>query len=96
MAKRKIVPSESFERSYKKFVKGNASLKKAIQKAILQLEEEAFSPILKSHKLSGALVGLFACSCGYDCRIIFSIEKDKIKKEEVVLLIDIGSHEDVY
>ncbi len=58
------------------------------------MEEDAFSAQLKTHKLSGSLYGLLACSCGYDCRIIFTIEKEK--NEEVILLIDIGTHDEVY
>ena len=96
MPARKIVLTESFKRSWKKFSKGNNTLVRAIQKAIAQLAENAFSANLRSHKLSGALLDLFACSCGYDCRIIFSIEKDMTRNEEVIILIDIGAHEDVY
>jgi len=37
---------------------------------------------------------LLACSCGYNCRIIFTVEKQK--NEEMILLIDIGTHDEVY
>ncbi len=37
------------------------------------MESDIFSPSLETNKLSGKLAGLFACSCGYDCRIIFSL-----------------------
>ncbi len=94
MPVRQIILTKSFEKSYRKFVKGNVRLKDAIGKSIAQLEEDAFSSQLKTHKLSGNLYGLYACSCGYDCRIVFSIEKQKDK--EVILLVDIGTHEDVY
>jgi mRNA interferase YafQ len=63
---------------------------------LTSLEEDAFSLQLKTHKLSGNLFGLLACTCGYDCRIIFSIEKDSSTHKEVVLLIDIGTHDEVY
>jgi len=51
---------------------------------------------LKTHHLSGSLSGYFACSCGFDCRIIFAKEKSKEQGKEVLLLIDIGSHDQVY
>ncbi|MDQ6902696.1 MAG: type II toxin-antitoxin system mRNA interferase toxin, RelE/StbE family, partial [Bacteroidota bacterium] len=35
-------------------------------------------------------------SCGYDCRIVFSIVQDDKAKAEFILLIDIGTHEEVY
>ncbi|WP_299516923.1 hypothetical protein [Mucilaginibacter sp.] len=50
-------------------------------------------PTLRTHKLSGKLAAYLACSCGYDCRIIFTIEKDNV---ENILLLDIGTHDDVY
>jgi mRNA-degrading endonuclease YafQ of YafQ-DinJ toxin-antitoxin module len=46
--------------------------------------------------LSGALFGLWACSCGYDCRIIFSVEIAPESDEEVIVLLDIGTHDEVY
>lgn len=95
MKKRKLVLSTSFKKSYKKFVSKKPFLKPAIEEAILQLEEDAFAPGLKTHKLSGKLYGYLACSCGYDCRIVFSIEKEK-SQNEFILLIDIGTHEEVY
>ena len=94
MPSRKLVSSKSFEKSFKKFVKGNTVLQDNIEKTLRLMELDVFSSHLKSHKLSGNLYGLFACSCGYDSRIIFSIEKHA--GHEVILLIDIGTHDEVY
>jgi addiction module RelE/StbE family toxin len=96
MTRRRLVLSKSFQKSFKKFIAKNPSLKLLIESALIKLEENAFLPELKTHKLSGNLFGLYACSCGYDCRIIFSIEKDMKSKAEVILLIDIGTHDEVY
>lgn len=96
MSRRKLVLSKSFEKSHKKFITKRPALKSAIEKALLELEDDAFAAKLKTHKLSGNLYGYFACACGYDCRIVFSIEKVIKPKEEFILLIDIGTHEDVY
>jgi mRNA-degrading endonuclease YafQ of YafQ-DinJ toxin-antitoxin module len=60
------------------------------------MEEDIFAPALGTHKLSGALSGLRACSCGYDCRIVFSLEHDSDSGAEVIVLLDIGSHDEVY
>ena len=51
---------------------------------------------LASHKLSGQLRGLWACSVGFDCRIVYELVRDPGDGDETVLLIDIGSHDDVY
>ena len=96
MVKRNLVLSKSFEKSYIKFVNKRPVLKNAIQKSILLLAEDALNPKLKTHKLSGNLYGMFACSCGYDCRIIFSIVVNKSTKEEEILLLDLGTHDEVY
>jgi mRNA-degrading endonuclease YafQ of YafQ-DinJ toxin-antitoxin module len=45
----------------------------------------------RTHKLSGTLKDLWAFSCGYDCRVVFTF-----LAERTVLLIDIGSHDEVY
>ena len=96
MSQRKLVLSKSFIKSYKKFTAKNDDLKAVIEKALFKLEENAFAPGLRTHKLSGNLFGYFACSCGYDCRIIFSIERNIKTKTEVIILVDIGTHDAVY
>ena len=40
------------------------------------MEEDVFAANLDTHKLGGSLEGINACSCGYDCRVLFSIEED--------------------
>ena len=94
---RKLVLSKAFEKSYKKFTSRNSLLESSIGRALLKLQQNAYDPSLKTHKLSGKLALYFACSCGYDCRIIFTIEKDLVNPEaENILLLDIGTHDDVY
>lgn len=96
MAKRIITSTNSFIKAYKKFVSKKPHLKLAIDKSISMLEEDCYSPLLSTHKLTGKLIGTLACSCGYDCRILFTIEKDTKSNKEVILLIDIGTHNEVY
>ncbi len=60
------------------------------------MERDIFAQGLGTHKLSGVLSGLWACSCGYDCRIVFSLETDTTTGNEVILLLDIGTHQEVY
>lgn len=93
---RLLVETPRFRRSYRRFVRHNASLQKRIEESLRQMEIDVFAPQMGAHKLSGELLGLFACSCGYDCRIVFTIEVGESDAEEVILLLDIGSHDDVY
>ena len=92
----KLVKSPSFEKAFVKFVKKFPYLKQSIERSLVELEENCFSEKLKTHKLGGKLFGAYACSCGYDCRIVFSFEKDSSSKGDYILLADIGTHESVY
>jgi addiction module RelE/StbE family toxin len=91
-----IVWSNGFKRSFKKIIKKNPQLQEQIIKALKLLTDDPFTPSLKSHKLGGNLAGLWSCSVAYDCRIIFSFSEDEKLLETVILLVDIGSHDEVY
>jgi len=58
------------------------------------LAEEAFDPRLKTHKLKGHLAGSWACSAGYDLRVVFQFVKQK--GAEAILLEAVGTHDEVY
>ncbi|MCP5094136.1 MAG: type II toxin-antitoxin system mRNA interferase toxin, RelE/StbE family [Chloroflexi bacterium] len=85
-----------FGTTTRKFTRRDKKLGRRIDDALRQMEEDVFVPSLSVHKLSGALIGLWACSCGYDCRVIFSLELDLASNEEVIVLLDIGTHDEVY
>lgn len=53
-----------------------------------------FSSSLKTHKLKGEFEGYWSCSVTYDIRIIFKIVKDE--SEDAILLLSIGTHDEVY
>ncbi len=80
-----------FKRVYKKKVRGDAHLKEEFWEMMELFGRDPFNPILKTHKLSGKLKGLWAFSVNYDCRVIFSF-----LSQREVLLIDIGAHDEVY
>lgn len=93
---RKLVLTSRFKRSLRKFVKRDSRLRAHVEDALKQMEIDVFASKLSTHRLKGEFEGLRACSCGYDCRIIFSLEKDSETNEEVVVLLNIGSHDEVY
>jgi addiction module RelE/StbE family toxin len=87
----KIVWDQGFKRAYKKKIKNNDDLKKKFWSAVNTFSKNPFDPRVRTHKLTGKLKDLWAFSCSSDCRVIFKfLEKDE------VLLIDIGSHAEVY
>nr|WP_293351388.1 MULTISPECIES: type II toxin-antitoxin system YafQ family toxin [unclassified Microcoleus] len=91
-----VVWSSGFNRSFRKIVKKNPQLKDQITKVLKLLADDPFTPSLNSHKLGGDLAGLWSCSVAYDCRIIFNFSEDEELLEMVILLVDIGSHDEVY
>jgi len=92
----KLIPTKHFDRSYKKFVKQYPYLESKIKNTLQLMEEDIFNPILNTHKLEGKLYHLNSCSCRYDCRIIFEIDLNKTTNEEEIILLDIGTHDEVY
>ena len=92
--KRVLLKSSSFIRSAKRTVKKDSRLAKDIQATLELLSEDAFHPHLKTHKLKGNLEGSWACSVGYDLRIVFEFVQHE--RTEAILLETVGSHDEVY
>ncbi len=87
----KIVWDEGFKKSYKRKIKNNVELKKKFWTTMELFSTDPFNARLRTHKLTGKLEGLWAMSVTFDCRVIF-----KFLNKSTVLLIDIGSHDEVY
>jgi len=92
----KLILSSSFKRAFKNIIKRRPDLKSKIEAKLRLLAENPHNPILRTHKLKGRLSGAWACSIEYDCRIVFSFEQNPETQVEEVVLIDIGSHDEVY
>jgi mRNA-degrading endonuclease YafQ of YafQ-DinJ toxin-antitoxin module len=92
--KRVLLRSTAFVRAAKKYCKTRPEASDELRSGLQLLEENAFHPRLKTHKLSGQLKGSWAASAGYDLRIIFSF----VPREggEAVLLESVGTHDEVY
>ncbi len=92
----KLVAYKSFKRAFKKLIKKNPQLQDKVLGILDLLENDPFTPSLKSHKLTGDLDRYWSCSVNYDCRIIFTFSKDEESEETLIILVDIGSHDEVY
>ncbi len=91
-----VVWAPSFRRAYKQHARKHPQLYEKITNTLRLLMTDTANPLLRTHKLHGELEGLFACSVEYDLRIVFDIVENPRTKEKEVLLIDIGTHEEVY
>jgi mRNA-degrading endonuclease YafQ of YafQ-DinJ toxin-antitoxin module len=65
-----LLPSKAFVRSARRFVHKHSQLAPELQLTLELLAADAFHPRLKTHKLKGKLAGSWACSAGYDLRIV--------------------------
>lgn len=92
--KRLLLPSKAFLRSAKGLAKKKPALAEDLRATLELLGEDAFNPALKTHKLKGRLAGSWACSAGYDLRIVFQFVKHK--GAESILIEAAGTHDEVY
>jgi addiction module RelE/StbE family toxin len=92
--KRQLIRSSAFVRAAKRLLEKQPNLENAFYQALTLLAEDAFNPKLRTHKLKGKLQGSWACSAGYDLRIVFDIVHHD--GSEAILLLTVGSHEEVY
>jgi len=88
----KISFSQKYEKIAKKFFKKHQNLKEKYTKTILLLQQNPYHPSLRLHKLQGTLSKYHSISIDMDYRIII----DFIIINDEIILIDIGSHDEVY
>jgi addiction module RelE/StbE family toxin len=90
----KLILSKTFTRDAKRFLKRNPQLAVNIKEALSLLENDIYHPYLRTHKLKGSLKNCWSCSVGYDIRIIFELVQEE--NENAILLLTIGTHDEVY
>ena len=85
----KIIFHRKFEKNFKKLSPG---LKKKTIKIVNKFANNPFAKSLKNHSLKGKLVNQRSISVDNDLRIIFEEQYRYIQ----VLMINIGTHEQIY
>jgi len=93
---RALIWGKTFMKAFKRTVKKHPKLSKDIEETLRLLAKDPFAPQLETHKLKGKLSGSWACSAGYDLRIIFDFVKNEGQKEDDIFLMEIGTHDEVY
>ncbi len=88
-----IVWDKKFKRIYKNWSRKYPDLVDSFKGKIKLFVNNPFHPSLRTHSLSGILKGLWSLRITYKHRLIFKFIGEEKKK---VLLIDIGTHEEVY
>jgi len=92
--KRSLLPSSAFARRAKSLLKKHPQWAADLESTLELLSADCFHPRLKTHKLKAELEGAWACSAGYDLRIVFEFVEHE--GAEAILLITVGTHEEVY
>ena len=83
-----VTTSKQFDKQFKKLPQ---KVQKTFAKRIELFCTDRDTPILKTHKLSGNLKGLWSFNVSADIRVIFDDSY-----EDIVILVAIGSHSELY
>jgi len=92
--KRALLRTGAFIRAAKHLVKRTPEVAEPLARALERLADDAADPRLKTHKLKGDLDGCWACSVGYDVRVVFRLVDHQ--GSEAILLESVGTHDEVY
>ena len=87
-----LVWTAGFTRSAEKFIERHRELRGKFAIILRDLESDPFQPHLKYHNLSGKLKGVQAVSITHSYRITLTV----LITEKEILLLDVGSHDEVY
>lgn len=88
----RLLYTDGYVRRAKKFLKRHPQILGQYEKALQLLELNPHHPALRLHKLHGPLSGLSSVSINISYRIVIEL----VIREQDILLIDIGSHDQVY
>lgn len=89
-----ILRSSAFVRDSRRFLRKRPELADQLLQTLRLLQADPYAPRLKTHKLKGNHKDSWACSGGYDLRLVFSFTKYGGKP--AILLETVGTHEEVY
>lgn len=84
--------SEIYQKRLRKFIQSHKDMAVRYEKTIRILEENPHHPSLRLHKLRGTMSDYYAVSINIEYRIIL----DFMIVYEVIVLLDIGTHDEVY
>jgi mRNA-degrading endonuclease YafQ of YafQ-DinJ toxin-antitoxin module len=90
---RHLIWEKAFARALKRAIKKQPALRNEFDQALKLLQQDVFTPSLETHKLKGPLAGRWACSVGYDLRIVFDFVRTEGQGEDDIRLLEIGTHD---
>lgn len=87
-----LTAPESFLRQARKFLRKHPDLKPRLARVLAVLQHDPFQAELGLHPLAGKLAGCHAVRLTYSYRITLTL----LISEQEIILLDIGSHDEVY
>ncbi|KQC07212.1 MAG: hypothetical protein APR62_06705 [Smithella sp. SDB] len=87
-----LVWTDTFSRTARKFLRRHPELSDLFKNTLQLLETDPNAPQLRLHPLKGEHQGKHSVRINYECRIVLIL---KIIDKEIILL-DVGSHDEVY
>ena len=88
--KREFDFAPAFLKKAGKLLQKNPELDPAYETTLNSLLDNPFDPSLHTHPLGGELKGKHACTLTHKIRIVFRLSDD------IIHLLDIGNHDEVY
>ncbi len=88
----KIIRTDTYFKKLKKFIKKHPEVLDRYIKVIKLLELNPYHPSLSLHKLKGNLKEYYSVSITMQYRVVI----DFIIEENKIILLDIGTHNEVY
>ena len=89
-----LIFTPTFKRAARRITKKSLWLADDIAETLRLLETDPRQPALRTHKLTGDLDQFWACSAGYDLRIMFQYGRHKDRL--AVVLETVGTHNEIY
>jgi addiction module RelE/StbE family toxin len=87
-----IVTPQQFLRQARRFFKKHPELKQRFARVLSDLQVDPFQPHLELHPLGGKLAGCHTVSLTHNYRITLTL----LITDKEIILLDVGSHDEVY
>ena len=88
----RLIFTDGYNKKAAKWIKKHPALKDQYLKTLQLMELDIYHPSLRLHKLSGSLTGLSSISINISYRITLEL----MIQDRDIILINIGSHDEVY
>jgi mRNA-degrading endonuclease YafQ of YafQ-DinJ toxin-antitoxin module len=87
-----LILTDSYKKRAQRFASQHPELKEQYRKTLLLLAQNPYHPSLRLHYLKGKLAALHSVSINLSYRITLEM----IITEKEIILVNVGSHDEVY